>query len=111
MKKLTFLLTGLLFVLGACSGNNAAPPAEKLQVTDVTLPDTYDEALAQASYKKSCASCHGVELEGAPAYPMPITEFSKEEVYISIVEGMGLMPANMVSGEEAKNLAVWIAAQ
>ncbi|MCT8140174.1 cytochrome c [Anaerobacillus sp. CMMVII] len=110
MKKLIVALVGAAFVLGACGGNNAAPQ-ERLKPEDVTLPDTYDAARAEAAYTKSCAACHGVDLQGGGAHPYPITGISKEELYIAIVQGVGVMPANLVTGEEAENLAVWMADQ
>jgi mono/diheme cytochrome c family protein len=85
-------------------------PVEEPPVV-ITLPDTYDEALAQKSYKRSCAVCHGQALEGATAYPEPITGLPAESVYIAIVEGVGLMPGKLLVGDDAANLAVWIAAQ
>lgn len=109
MKKILVALIGTTVLLAACSSNNAED--EALTVSTVTLPDTYDEARAQAAYKKSCASCHGADLQGAPAYNFPITGISKEEVYIATIKGVGRMPGKLVSGEEAENLSVWIAAQ
>ncbi|RXJ01703.1 cytochrome c [Anaerobacillus alkaliphilus] len=106
MKKLLFI--SLIFLLVACGGNT---PDAQLDVSEISLPDTYDEARAQAAYKKSCAACHGGNLQGGGAYPYPITGISKEEMYVAIMEGVGLMPARLVTGEEAENLAVWIAAQ
>lgn len=110
MTRVIILLMGTLFLLAACGGT-ATPPQESLKVEDIQLPDTYDEFQAQVDYKKACAVCHGNDLQGAPAYPRPITGMSKEEVYIAIIEGVRMMPGNLVTGEDAENLAVWIAAQ
>ncbi len=111
MKKMIMAITTTVLLLGACAGNDGTQQTEKLQVTDIQLPDTSDESLAQSSYKSSCAGCHGPDLQGGPAHPLPITGLSKEEVYITIIEGVGKMPGSMVTGENAENLAVWIAAQ
>ncbi|QOY36984.1 c-type cytochrome [Anaerobacillus isosaccharinicus] len=111
MKKSLLAFIGMVFILAACGGETTTPAPERLQPSDITLPDTYDEERAQAAYKKSCAACHGVNLQGGGAYPYPITGISKEEMYIAIVQGVGVMPANLVTGEDAENLAVWIAAQ
>ncbi len=110
MKKLLFTCIGLTFFLVACGGGETTPQTQ-VDLTQISLPDTYDEARAEAAYKKSCASCHGGNLQGGGAYPYPITGLTKEEMYVAIVEGVGLMPARLVTGEEAENLAVWLAAQ
>jgi cytochrome c551 len=111
VKKIFFALLAGAYLLTACGETQPEQATEGLKPEDITLPDTYDAALAEATNKRSCAGCHGVDLQGAGAYPQPITGLTKEEVYIAIVEGVGRMPANMVTGEEAENLAVWIAAQ
>ena len=116
LKKWFITITSALFILGGCGGENDATPTpapapEGIDIATLDLPDTYDEQLATQHYAKNCAGCHGKNLEGAGAYPHPITGLTKEEVYIAVVEGVGMMPAGMVKGDDAANLAAWIAAQ
>lgn len=113
MKKLLTALFGAALILGACGGDEPTPaPAEpaptETPATDETAAGTYDATRAQTAYQ-SCAGCHGGDLQGAsgPA----ITGLTKEEVLLAIQEGPGIMPPNMVTGDDAENLAAWIAAQ
>lgn len=113
MKKLLTALFGAALILGACGGDEPAPaPAEpaptETPATDETAAGTYDATRAQTSYQ-SCAGCHGGDLQGTsgPA----ITGLTKEEVLSAIQEGRTGMPPNMVTGDDAENLAAWVAAQ
>ncbi|OIJ21004.1 hypothetical protein BKP45_07370 [Anaerobacillus alkalidiazotrophicus] len=105
MKRLFFVLFGAAFVLGACGGADEPAPAPEQEITG-----DFDPVRAESAYQL-CVNCHGANLQGAPAYPHPITGLTKEEVLAAIEDGPGVMPGNMVRDEEAENLASWIAAQ
>ncbi|WNF36561.1 cytochrome c [Bacillaceae bacterium IKA-2] len=115
MKKLLMAMIGAVLVLGACGGNDEAAPdeapaAEETPAGGETTPvGDYDAAAAEASYS-SCIGCHGGNLEGQGANPA-IAGLSYEEVLTAIEVGPGTMPAGMVTGDAAENLAAWIAAQ
>lgn len=104
MRKLLLgvFISALLF-LGACSNEGQHAKATTL----------YDAEKAADDYKL-CASCHGADLQGGKSgagYAKPITSLTKEHILKSILEGPGVMPKDMVTGEAAENLAAWIAAQ
>ncbi len=125
MKKLLIALFGAALVLGACGAADEPAPApeetpeeapEETPADDATDETaeavTFDATEAQESYQ-SCAGCHGGDLQGGGAYASPITGLSYEQVLAAIEQGPGTMPANAggVTGQEAENLAAWIAAQ
>lgn len=70
----------------------------------------YDAAKAQSTYM-SCAGCHGQNLEGGVGPALKGTQLSAEDILKVIENGQGTMPGGLVSGEDAKNLAAWIADQ
>lgn len=108
MKKLLLALFGAALVLGACGGDEE-PVQEETPADEEAAGDTFDATAAEASYQ-SCAGCHGGNMEGASGGP-GLTGLDKESILAAIKEGPGKMPKNMVTGEEAENLAAWIAAQ
>lgn len=111
MKKLLIALFGAALILGACGGGDDAEP-ETPDAPAQEASGDFDASRAQTSYQ-TCAGCHGGNLEGGTA--ASLKGLSKEEVLSAIQEGRqsdnGVMPANMVSGDDAENLAAWIAAQ
>ncbi|MED3652015.1 PQQ-binding-like beta-propeller repeat protein [Heyndrickxia sporothermodurans] len=65
---------------------------------------------AEAIYKKSCASCHGGNLEGSvgPDISHVGRTMSEEDILNQIINGSGRMPGNLVKGDQAKALAKWL---
>lgn len=125
MKKLLMATAcASILTLAACGGKPAeeapAPGTEapapgeaetKAPEGEPTDGDvTYDAALAEASYK-SCAGCHGANLEGVSGPALKGTALSADEILDIIENGRGTMPAGLKTGDEAKNLAAWLAAQ
>lgn len=123
MKKLLGAMFGAVLILGACSGDDkpvaleAETPVEAEQTETssnaepVTAPSPADQG---AEHYKVCAACHGADLQGGKGgagYDKPITGLSKDQVLTAIQEGPGIMPKDMVKGEDAENLAEWISKQ
>ncbi|SDZ34144.1 cytochrome c551/cytochrome c550 [Evansella caseinilytica] len=119
MKKLLVTIFGAMLVLGACGGDDAddsAPPtdngdADTEQQADDTTGDagTYDAANGEQVYTSNCAGCHGVDLGGASG--PGLVGYSYDEIMAAIEEGPGVMPAGLVSDENAEDVAAWIADQ
>ncbi|MED1470017.1 PQQ-binding-like beta-propeller repeat protein [Bacillus salipaludis] len=65
----------------------------------------------EAIYKKSCVSCHGENLEGGagPNLQHVGSAMSEDDIYKQIVNGGGRMPGGLVSEDQAKVLAKWLA--
>lgn len=67
---------------------------------------------AEDVFKKTCASCHGGDLEGksAPALTSVGAEYSEEEIEDIINNGKGEgMPAGLVQPDESAKIAEWLA--
>ena len=68
---------------------------------------------AQAVFKQSCVSCHGVNLEGAvgPNLQKEGSKRSKDELATNITNGKGAMPSftGKLTDDEISSLAVWLA--
>lgn len=79
-----------------------APPPEDL---------AFDEESAKKTFLQNCARCHGNNLQGGGPYPslqqVGLTH-TKDGILYTIRSGPGNMPANLVTGEEAENLAKWL---
>ncbi|MGG1574259.1 c-type cytochrome [Fictibacillus sp. NRS-1165] len=100
-KKITFIL-GLVLALSACSsgGDNGGGKS-----------GTMDTASAEKTYQQNCASCHGNNLEGGtgPALKEVGKEHNKAEIMKQIKNGGGGMPAELIQGKDAENVARWLA--
>jgi cytochrome c551 len=86
-----FILS-LLFLSGCSSGtSNTAMDGETL-------------------YNKSCASCHGVNLQGAigPSLVNIKNKYSETEIQAIISKGSQHMPANLLVDEESKIVSKWL---
>lgn len=118
MKRVMGLaLAGLLAIsLSACGGNQAAqPPAEQKPAETPAAGGTsnasVDAAKAEATFKNTCAGCHGQNLEGVvgPNLQKIGGELSKDQIREILKNGKGGMPPNLVSGADADNIAAWLA--
>jgi cytochrome c551 len=115
MKKLLTALFGAALILAACGGDDPVtePAPTETPATDETAAGAYDVAAAESTYQKSCAMCHGGNLEGQGSNPALVgTGLSKDDVVAILTEGQGAMPGGLVKDQaELENLAAWVAAQ
>lgn len=109
MKKIGLWTLGLLVILSlsACGSSKTAPqPA--LSSTSTTT----DAPTAEALFKQSCVSCHGVNLEGkmGPRLQKVGAELSKDQILKKIQNGGGGMPAfqKRLKTNEIEILAEWL---
>ncbi|SES38615.1 c-type cytochrome [Salipaludibacillus aurantiacus] len=116
MKKFLFAMFGAVLVLGACGdngGNDEDQPVNdgnNAETTDNAADEgTYDLANGEELYAQNCASCHGGDLEGASGPNLQGS--SQDEVRSAIEAGPGTMPADLVTGDDADDVAAWVADQ
>lgn len=76
-----------------------------------TEATSYDADAADSSYQQSCASCHGGDLEGlsGPELTNIGASLSEDEILDAILNGRTGMPPGMLQGDEAENVAAWLA--
>ncbi len=132
MKKTwlaVFSVFALALLLAACGGNDndadtgADGGGTTTEQTDDGAAETdegageggadagYDAEAAEASYQQTCSSCHGGNLEGAngPALDNIGARLSQDEILDAIVNGRAGMPPGLLQGDEAENVAAWLA--
>jgi len=127
MKRLTgmALAAALALSLGACGGGDqqTQPPANNNQQQPADQGQgggnapagggntAYDAAAAEATYRNSCAGCHGQNLEGTvgPNLTQVGGKYSRDEILQILNQGKGQMPGGLVQGTDAENLAAWLA--
>lgn len=124
LKKWLTVLLGLVLAVGlaACGGNSSDDGAmnegsneesteEESTEEGSDQASDYDEEAAKATYKQQCLQCHGENLKGGagPNITKVGERLSKDEILNIVKNGKGQMPANLVEGEEADNLASWLA--
>lgn len=106
-KKLLAVVLGVsvALTLGAC-GNEEEKPSTK-------PGETASTDSGEKLYQKSCAGCHGNDLEGLNAPPLDTvgSKFDEKEIEQIIAKGRGAMPAGVLQGEDAKKVAEWLAEQ
>lgn len=117
MKKILLTMVGAMLVLGACGGNaddNEPDPADNgnnnvEETNNAADGGTYDLANGEEIYAGTCAGCHGGDLEGLSG--PGLAGYSHEDIVAAIEEGPGSMPPELVSGEEAEDVAAWVSEQ
>lgn len=126
MKKFLMAAMAIMLVLGACGAPAEEPapaedvppaegepgePADEVQDEAAAGDVTYDVAAAEATYQQSCAACHGGNLQGGMGPAVGGGAYTYDEIINVIAHGKGTMPKEIVTGEEAENLARWLADQ
>jgi|OM-RGC.v1.027694147 cytochrome c551 len=106
MLKRAMVVSGLVLSLAACGGGEESSGGESNGGGGEV-----DTAAAEETFQQSCASCHGGDLSGGagPALENVGSDLSEEEIRTKIEEGGGGMPANLIEGEKADNVAAWLA--
>ncbi|GMB09110.1 cytochrome c551 [Thermolongibacillus altinsuensis] len=105
-KKLFGLLAGTALVLAACGGGDDASDKKDGGATQTA-------SAAEDIYKKSCAGCHGQNLEGGagPALDKVGSKYSQDEIKNIIANGRGGMPGGLIQGEDVDKVAEWLASK
>ncbi len=119
LKRWLTVLLGLLLAIGltACGGNSSNEGAMNEGSSDESTEEgtdqatDYDEAAAKDTYNQQCMQCHGENLKGevGPNLTKVGERLSKDQILNIVKNGKGQMPANLVEGKEAENLATWLA--
>lgn len=71
------------------------------------------KASAEDIFKQNCATCHGQNLEGyvGPNLQKIGSKLNEKQILEVIKNGRGQMPGGLVSEDQAKTLAAWLAAK
>lgn len=69
------------------------------------------DASPEELFQNQCASCHGGDLSGGagPNLQEVGSRYSAEEIQEIIVNGKGTMPKGLYTGEQATQVAEWLA--
>ncbi len=111
-KKLLALMMGTSLVLAACGGGgDEAAEDQDTAANGGGETTTADAGDAQKLYDQKCSSCHGANLEGGvgPALDKIGANLSQEDIENTIANGKGAMPAGLLQGDEASQVAAWLA--
>ncbi|MFL6563160.1 MAG: c-type cytochrome [Bacillus sp. (in: firmicutes)] len=118
MKKV-WVTTGLNIILAGCLVfllffYEGTPHAQK-KATDggnaTSAPSATSSSKAEEIASTTCMTCHGKNLEGGngPALNKIGSKYDQKEIENIINHGKNAMPAGVVSSEEAKVVAKWLA--
>jgi cytochrome c551 len=93
MKRKFIFSAALSLLLVGCSEEAAQQPKD-----------------GEGLYNKSCLNCHGADLKGTagPAVTNMSAKYSEEELLELINNGVGMMPGNLLSEEEAEIVTKWL---
>jgi cytochrome c551 len=108
-SKLMIILLGSMLTLAACGGGEEETAQNE---TNGGTTGGTEATAAEGIYKKSCASCHGGNLEGniGPSLKKVGSKYSEEEILDIIHNGLGTgMPPGVIQGEDADAVAAWLA--
>lgn len=91
LKRLYGVFLLILLFLAGCSSSSVSMNGEAL-------------------FKKSCASCHGQNLQGGigPTLVKIKSKYSEADIQAIIQKGSQHMPANLLDTEESKTVAKWL---
>jgi cytochrome c551 len=123
--KLSSLLLILMMTLifSACGNDKAAvssatPEPTAISATIIPTAEataTPDSAVAEALFKQSCTSCHGVDLGGdfGPNLQKIGGQLTKNQIINQIMNGGDNMPGfkDRLKANEIQALATWLAAK
>lgn len=120
------LAATLSLLLGACSttGEDDTTAAEEATATETTAtamadpeqPLTADEERGRELFAENCGSCHTLDAAGTTGQIGPNLDEAQvdEQAVLRAIEiggkGSGNMPPNLVSGEDARDVAAFVAA-
>lgn len=78
---------------------------------DAAVEEVGEVAAPDEIYANSCAGCHGADLSGGfgPDLQNAGSKFAADEITDIILNGIGQMPAQSLTQEEADSLAEWFA--
>jgi cytochrome c551 len=114
-KLLTFLMgTALVIGLAACGGGNDNSGTDTSKDTGKnTGTDTASSDAGAKIFDQKCSGCHGGDLTGGmgPNLTKVGSKYSKDDIMNIIKNGKGQMPPNVVSGDDANQVAQWLAAK
>lgn len=104
---------------GNCISNGSSLPAEAGIKTQVKTQELTKERKQPAVIRRlkifdqKCSSCHGGDLTGGmgPNLTKVGSKYSKDEILNIIKNGKGQMPANVITGDDANQVAEWLAAK
>ncbi|WP_349409575.1 cytochrome c551 [Pseudalkalibacillus sp. SCS-8] len=113
LRSLSVLVLSLLLIVGlaACGGGSDEGQDGQSAEENGGSNGTVDVAAAEKTFEQNCANCHGQNLEGrnGPKLENIGSKLSKEEILTMIKKGGGGMPGGLIRGEEAENVAAWLA--
>jgi mono/diheme cytochrome c family protein len=118
-KWVLFVLLIGGFVLGISElfvqANTHRQALEQAKKPEVVSTAPLDVQAAEAVYKQSCITCHGVNLEGGvgPNLSKVGGHLTETQIGKQITNGGGVMPAfkGTLKDEQIANLAKWLAAK
>ncbi|GGH77879.1 cytochrome c551 [Pullulanibacillus pueri] len=116
MKQIMVLISGFILAIGitACGGNdNNDNDNNNKNSSSSETKTSVDATAANKVYQQNCASCHGKNLEGAagPTLKTIGKDMSKDRILKQINQGGGGMPAGLIKGDDADNVAAWLASK
>jgi len=108
-KQLLALLMGTTLILSACGGDETDNKASESGSTSGDA--TADAGNEVKLYEQKCANCHGQDLSGGigPDLTAIGSKMSKEEIETLIIDGIGAMPKEQLTGDDASQVAAWLA--
>lgn len=122
VRILTCLAIGLALVMAGCGGDEPtttqepasteAPVTEQTPEATATEGGTTDEA-GRERFVSTCGGCHTLSAAGTNGRAGPNLDDlapEVEQVVAAIETGPGQMPENLLEGEEAQQVAEYVAA-
>lgn len=106
MKKVIFtMLMGTALFLGACGSDT--------EKADSGSTSTTTQSEGEKIIQKKCIACHGDKLNNgsAPDISKIGGKLSEAEIADILENGQNAMPAKLVTGDDAKAVAEWLATQ
>ena len=114
MKKvvLSFLIGGLLVISG-CSGATEKDVEKEAVIDPEIVGKAAYEEQGEKLVIRNCSECHGHRLEGRVGPPLEDvgSEMSHDQIKKAILEGIGTMPEQEVTDEQAEAMTDWLSKQ
>lgn len=112
MKKVISALI-LTSILSGCGFNVEKKLDEEVVVDPEIVGRRAYEEQSEKLTIKNCSECHGVNLEGKMGPPLEDigSEMTREQIKDAIINGIGTMPKQNVTEEQADAITDWLSNQ
>ena len=112
MKRILWIFVAVLFLTGCGMNEERETDPEVVVDPEIVGQRVYEEQGEKLTIR-NCSECHGVNFDGklGPALNDIGSEMTPEQIKHAILNGIGTMPKQNLTEEEAQAITDWLSKQ